>query len=215
MQFLLIKLLPLKIISRIWGWINSIPLPVFLRIYVIQCYSLYFGCDLEEAEDTDLKSYQNLGQFFRRSLKPGLRPINPLDQVVSPADGTVVHFGRVDDERIEQVKGVNYSLRSFLGPQNWTRPVDDESFKDDTISQNSYNGTSDSNSDSENDNNSISSMTISPSQKAYHQKLLTNTSDKTCLYHCVIYLAPGDYHRFHSPAEWTVDFRRHFSGTYH
>jgi len=34
----------------------------------------------------------------------------------------------------------------------------------------------------------------------------------TDLYHCVIYLAPGDYHCFHSPVEWTVNFRRHFPG---
>jgi len=28
----------------------------------------------------------------------------------------------------------------------------------------------------------------------------------------VMYLAPGDYHYFHSPAEWTIHERRHFPG---
>jgi len=101
---------------------------------------------------------------------------------VSPSDGTILYLGKANEGKVEQVKGITYSLKSFLGPQTW-----------------------DSNKTSE-DNNEYDMID-------YQNTLLANKDKSpTELYHCIIYLAPGDYHRFHSPAQWQISYRRHFPG---
>lgn len=104
---------------------------------------------------------------------------------VSPVDGTVLHFGLVKEGNIEQIKGVNFTTRSFLGPQVWGSL------------EKGVNNIKCIDNDDETLNN-------------YTERLKVNQDN--CLYNCVIYLAPGDYHRFHSPAQWKVAFRRHFPG---
>lgn len=49
------------------------------------------------------------------------------------------------------------------------------------------------------------------SEDCVHSSLLKDPT-KNYLYHVGIYLAPGDYHRFHSPSDWSISFRRHFPG---
>ncbi|CAB3242618.1 unnamed protein product [Arctia plantaginis] len=124
---------------------------------------------MEEAAIPDLKSYRSLSDFFTRKLKDGVRYISPAP-CVSPCDGVVLTCGTANTEKIEQVKGVTYSLEEFLGENKWSKLKSDR----------------------------------------YYDSLLTNKEN--VLHQCIIYLAPGDYHRFHSPCDWTATFRRHFSG---
>eukprot|EP00095_Tigriopus_kingsejongensis_P007407 maker-scaffold112_size353035-snap-gene-2.42 protein:Tk07407 transcript:maker-scaffold112_size353035-snap-gene-2.42-mRNA-1 annotation:"phosphatidylserine decarboxylase proenzyme" len=43
-------------------------------------------------------------------------------------------------------------------------------------------------------------------------RLLHARDGSTALFQWVIYLSPGDYHRFHSPTDWNIKKRRHFPG---
>jgi phosphatidylserine decarboxylase len=45
------------------------------------------------------------------------------------------------------------------------------------------------------------------------QKIITSAKDRgQKIMFMVVYLAPGDYHRFHSPASFTANYRRHLPG---
>ena len=65
--------LPLRNLSRVWGYLNSVELPVWFRPMGFTVYSWIFGCNLDEIE-RDLKTYTSLGDFFYRRLKDGARP---------------------------------------------------------------------------------------------------------------------------------------------
>jgi phosphatidylserine decarboxylase len=98
----------------------------------------------------------------------------------------VISFGPVKTCKVEQVKGVTYSLQGFLGEPTWDSRL--------------------SNTCTDHVNHDA----VASSPPDYRQSLLLNKD--TSLYQCVVYLAPGDYHRFHSPVQWDVTFRRHFQG---
>lgn len=75
--------LPLRSLSQLWGYLNGLVLPVWFRPFGFKLYARIFGCNLEECEEQDLTKYKSLGEFFYRTLKPGLRPIDTSVEVVS------------------------------------------------------------------------------------------------------------------------------------
>lgn len=67
--------LPLRNMSRLWGYVNSLELPVWFRPHGLRLYAYAFGCNLDEIEPSDLREYPSLGAFFYRKLKDGVRPV--------------------------------------------------------------------------------------------------------------------------------------------
>lgn len=67
--------LPLRNLSRLWGYLNSLELPIWARPTGFRLYAKAFGCNLEEVEHGDLTRYASLGDFFYRRLKDGVRPV--------------------------------------------------------------------------------------------------------------------------------------------
>uniref|UniRef100_A0A5F7ZER4 Phosphatidylserine decarboxylase n=1 Tax=Macaca mulatta TaxID=9544 RepID=A0A5F7ZER4_MACMU len=119
----LYKSVPTRLLSRAWGRLNQVELPHWLRRPVYSLYIWTFGVNMKEAAVEDLHHYRNLSEFFRRKLKPQARPVCGLHSVISPSDGKILNFGQVKNCEVEQVKGVTYSLESFLGPRTYTEDL--------------------------------------------------------------------------------------------
>jgi len=145
--------------SYLWGMINRRTLPVCLRSPFYKAWAYTFRCNMDEIPHP-LEHYPSLADFFSRPIKEGARPI-ASGGTVSPVDGRVLACGEIVGDKVEQVKGVTYSVQQFLGCDPKT--------------------------------------------------LLKNPNSK--LYHCILYLSPGDYHRIHSSEDWTISKRYHFPGT--
>ena len=83
MQVRVMGALPLRSLSQLWGYLNSLVLPVWFRPFGFKLYAKIFGCNLDEMAEEDLTKYESLGEFFYRELKEGVRPI---------ADGPMVRL---------------------------------------------------------------------------------------------------------------------------
>jgi phosphatidylserine decarboxylase len=194
----LFKKLPLNALSRAWGWVYSTYVPEFARPLFYRIYALMFDANVDECEK-DLKQYESLQAFFTRKLKPNARTIHEQDDIVSPVDGRVMSCGVVHiqksehenvDVMIEQVKGLNYPLHHFLGYDMKDALLALEQAAED-VAEESTDGTV----------NKVTTL----------DQFLKGKDEKK-LHYCVLYLAPGDYHRYHSPCDWRVHDRKHISG---
>ncbi|TVY81397.1 Phosphatidylserine decarboxylase proenzyme [Lachnellula suecica] len=256
-QVQVMSTLPLKAISRVWGKFNELEIPYYLRVPGFKLYSFVFGVNLSEVSEPDLHVYPNLASFFYRTLKPGVRPLDPNpNALLSPADGRVLQFGKIESGEVEQVKGMTYSLDALLGttskPDTTPNPAnpssiftpkneppqqsrasyregDEETIKQDeefaTVNgikytlPNLFSGPPQKQPDKKTQDASTTPKASSEAEvraelalgeRPWYTRL--TAEHQTALYYVVVYLAPGDYHRFHSPTAWVAETRRHFAG---
>ncbi|CAB0151765.1 Phosphatidylserine decarboxylase proenzyme [Pseudidiomarina piscicola] len=100
------------------GWFTQLFIRWFIRQYKI---------DMSEAVHESPAAYKTFNDFFTRHLKPELRPLDASDpdQFAHPVDGAVSQLGDINDGRIFQAKGHDYSLTELLGGD----PRDAHAFK--------------------------------------------------------------------------------------
>ncbi|HOX44783.1 MAG TPA: archaetidylserine decarboxylase [Myxococcota bacterium] len=104
------RLLPTNQVSRVWGHVTRQP----GSRHLIRPFARAFRIDLAEAE-LPLEAYDTLNAFFTRRLRPGARPFDPAPAtLVSPVDGRIAAWGDCQQDRLLQIKGIEYSLFGLL-----------------------------------------------------------------------------------------------------
>lgn len=82
----------------------------------IRVVSRLVGVNWSEAASQDLSSYRHFNKFFTRELKAGVRNFDgDVNSMLCPCDGRISEHGHIDQDRVFQAKGQDYSLRALLG----------------------------------------------------------------------------------------------------
>ncbi len=73
-----------------------------------------YQVNMAEAANPDIGSYATFNDFFTRALKDGARPLAQA-ALLSPVDGAISQFGRIEKDQIFQAKGHTYSTTALVG----------------------------------------------------------------------------------------------------
>ncbi len=111
-NFLLTNRLPRRLTTQLVGRISRIENPFVCRTS-IAAWKMFTDLDLSDAATLNFRS---LHECFTRALKPGARPSDPRpDILVSPCDAIVGACGRIEGDRVYQIKGFPYTLADLCG----------------------------------------------------------------------------------------------------
>jgi len=101
-----------------------------LKDLIIRNIINIYNVELNQAADTDPSHYRSFNDFFTRELKPDARPIAPgKETLASPVDGAVSQSGKIEQGRIFQAKGHDFTLHELVGGDpKITEMFDDGSF---------------------------------------------------------------------------------------
>lgn len=132
-------LLPHHLLSLVMYWITRSEWTPFKNLIIRKVIDIY-RVDMSMATDPEPTNYRSFNDFFTRALVPAARPIAAGKvSLVSPVDGTLSQAGQIEDGRIFQAKGHDFSLNELLGGDpKWTSAFADGSFATIYLSPSDY-----------------------------------------------------------------------------
>ena len=85
----------------------------WLKNYLINDFIKKHDVNMLDAAQQDPYSYACFNDFFTRKLASNVRPI-AHNRYVCPADGVISQAGGIQDNKLLQAKGIDYSLESLI-----------------------------------------------------------------------------------------------------
>ncbi|MGO1394334.1 MAG: archaetidylserine decarboxylase [Halomonas sp.] len=104
--------LPHHALSRLTGKFAQCD-NTWVKNTLIKAFIKRFNVDMSQALEPDPSTYATFNDFFTRALKADARPLG--DGILSPADGTLSQYGRLQAGQLVQAKGHTYSAQTLLG----------------------------------------------------------------------------------------------------
>ena len=87
-----------------------------VKDFIIRAYTKFNAVKMHEAVEEDKYAYESLNAFFTRALKPECRPFDDTENSwLCPVDGAVSQARRIENGRVFQAKGHDYSLLELVG----------------------------------------------------------------------------------------------------
>jgi phosphatidylserine decarboxylase len=115
------KNIPKSLISRFFGIIARIPFPRAFIARVIGWYVRKYDVNTAEYAVPE-GGFPTFDAFFTRPLKPEILTVDrTINAVVSPVDARIDQFGKINNVKMIQAKGIHYSLFDLIPSQTAQR----------------------------------------------------------------------------------------------
>ncbi len=109
------KIIPHIFLTLLLGLLAKSKIPLIKNILIKGFINIYKP-NLEEAMYTDIDHYESYNDFFIRKLRDDARKVDySVDVVISPVDGEIVDYGKIEDGKLIQAKKHKYSIVDLVG----------------------------------------------------------------------------------------------------